>query len=161
MMLQLSGDNGWNGWTITSYDFNPYPLDDAALFSQAGLPVLATEYGFTLGTPDQMRSRFGGDRAAAVRNGLDRPGQDLEGGTVPRQKGVEELVSSGLLAGVAPWGSPAPGRWSELDRDNQRGITGTPDEAALWSAWADTAASLEAANQSAGPSDRCLSYSSP
>lgn len=42
--------------------------------------------------------------------------------------------------------------------DGNRGITGMPDEAALWAAWGDVAASLENANHAAGPSAACLAF---
>ena len=159
-MLGASGDYSWNVWSVTAYDFNPYPLDDADTFAQAGMPVVATEYGFTYGTPAEMQERFGGDRAAAVKNGLGRSWQDLNGQTQPRMWSVPELFANGPVAGVAPWGSPAPGFGSQLDMDGNRGITGMPDEAALWAAWSEVAASLENANRAAGPSAACLAYRS-
>ena len=159
-MLSDCGQSCWNVWSLTAYDFNPYPLDDAATFGQAGVPVVATEYGFTLGTPDEMRRRFGGDRSTAVTSGLARPWPGLSGQTVPRQWSVPELFQNHLVTGVAPWGSPAPGIDAGLDTDGTRGITGTPDEQALWSAWGNVAASLEAANRAAGPSAACLGFRS-
>ena len=149
-MLDVRGSYTWNVWSVTSYDFNPYPLDDAMLFGKAGVAVVATEYGFTRGTPDEMQSRYGGDQATAVRNGLDRPWQTLDGQTQPRQWSVPELFAKGVLDGVAPWGSPAPGTDCGMDMDSQRGITGAPDEGPLWEAWAQSAATLEAANGAAG-----------
>ena len=149
-MLDVRGSYTWNVWSVTSYDFNPYPLDDATLFGQAGVAVVATEYGFTRGTPAEMQARYGGDQAAAVRNGLDRPWQTLGGQTQPHQWSVPELFARGVFDGIAPWGSPAPGADCGLDMDSQRGITGAPDEGPLWDAWTQAAASLEAANQAAG-----------
>ncbi len=159
-MLDASGKHTWNVWSVTAYDFNPYPLDDAAAFTQAGVPVVATEYGFTYGSPAEMFERFGGDRAAAVRAGLSRTWQDLAGRTQPRFWSVRELFANGLMAGIAPWGSPAPGPGAELDMDGNRGVTATPDEAALWDAWRDAAAWLEDANSAAGPSAMCLAFQS-
>jgi len=71
-MLTDCGTWCWTVWGLTAYDFNPYPLDDAATFSAAGVPVVVTEYGFTRGTPDDTMKRFGGDIVAAVRQGLAR-----------------------------------------------------------------------------------------
>ncbi|MDA8217622.1 MAG: hypothetical protein M0Z94_08410 [Dehalococcoidales bacterium] len=139
-MLDACGEYCWNVWTVTAYDFNPYALDDITMFSRAGASVVATEYGFTRGTPDDMQERFGGDRATAVLDGLARPWQDIDGNTQPRLWSVPDLFASGQLAGAAPWASPAPGPGAEFDTDGSRGITGTPDEAALWSAWSQVAA---------------------
>ncbi len=159
-MLDDCGSYCWNVWSLTAYDFNPYPIDDAATFGHAGVPVVATEYGFTLGTADQMQARFGGDRAAAVRDGLQRSWQDLTGRVHPSRWSVPELIANGPVAGVAPWGSPAPGPDAGLDVDGSRGITGTPDETALWAAWGDVAGSLEAANRAAGSSVACRALQS-
>ncbi len=84
-MLDVRGSYTWNVWCLTSYDFNPYALDDAAAFGAAGVAVVATEYGFTRGTEAEMQARYGGDRPAAVHGGLDREWQDLDGQTQPRQ----------------------------------------------------------------------------
>ena len=159
-MLDTHGTYNWNVFGMTYYDFNPYGLDDMASFGNAGVAVLATEYGFTRGTPAEMQTRFGGDPSSAVQNGLNRPWQDLDGHIQPHEWSASELVAKGLLAGIAPWGSPAPGPGAELDEDTQRGITGAPDEAALWTAWSNVGASLEAANQPAGPSEQCLAANS-
>lgn len=159
-MLDACGENCWNVWSLTAYDFNPYPVDDAAMFSEAGVPVVATEYGLTWGTPAEMQARFGGDRAAAVQNGFGRWWQELSGRDQPRLRGVPELFANGLVSGVAPWGSPAPGSGAELDMDGGWGITGMPDEAALWSAWSSVAGSLENANRTAGASAACPGFRS-
>ncbi len=159
-MLNTHGTYDWNVFGMTYYDFNPYGLDDMASFKQAGVAVLATEYGFTRGTPTEMQTRFGGDEPSAVQNGLNRSWQDLEGQLQPREWSASELVARGMLAGVASWGSPAPGTDAQLDQDTQRGITGAPDEAALWTAWGNVGATLEAANQAAGPSQQCLALDS-
>lgn len=155
-MLDAHGQYDWNVWSLTAYDFNPYPVDDAAVFGGAGVAVVATEYGFTWGTPIEMSQRFGGDRAAAVRRGLDRPWTDLDGRTQPRLWSALEMMTNGPLAGIAPWGSPAPGPDFGLDTDGSRGITGMPDEAALWTAWTNTAVALESTNRAAGPAVGCL-----
>jgi len=154
-MLDDCGSYCWNVWSLTDFDFNPYPVDDAMTFGQAHVAVVATEYGFTLGTPDEMKLRFGGDRVAAVREGLHLPWQDLTGRTHQSRWSVTDLVANGPLAGIAPWGSPAPGPNAGLDVDGSRGITGAPDEAGLWAAWTDVAGSLEAANRTAGSSSAC------
>jgi hypothetical protein len=159
-LLQDCGSFCWNVLGLTAYDFNPYDLDDAMLAHQHGVASVMTEYGFTRGTPSQMQTGFGGDRAAAVRSGLDRPWTLLDGTVQPHLASAQQLVQQGVVNGLAPWGSPAPGPQASLDEDSQRGITGTPDEAALWSAWADTGAALERANKAAGPSSICLAFTS-
>ncbi|MBI3969713.1 MAG: hypothetical protein HY332_00370 [Chloroflexi bacterium] len=156
--LDACGEHCWNVWGLTGYDFNLYPLDDAAVFAQAGVASLYTEYGFTLGTPEEMRQRFGGDRATAIREGLARPRRDLDGRLHDHLWGVRDLVDRAPVAGVASWGSPAPGPEAVLDADIRRGITGALDEAALWAAWRDVAAQLEAANRAAGPSHMCRAF---
>jgi hypothetical protein len=150
----------WNVWGLTGYDFNAYPIDDAAAFGRAGIAAVFTEYGFTRGTVAEMQGRFGGDRAAAVREGLARPWIDLAGTLRQREWSVPELVTDRWVAGVAPWGSPAPGPRAGLDADAERGITLAPDAAALWSAWRDVAAGLEDANRAAGVSPACLAVRS-
>ena len=160
-MLNACGNYCWNVWGLTIYDFNLYPFDDAKLFAEAGVANIATEHGFTRGTPEEMMQRFGGDRAEAVRNGLDRPWVDLNGQLQPRQWGVRELVDRAPLAALSPWGSPAPVFGAEYDTDATRGITGTPDEGPLWAAWIEVANSLEAANRAAGVSAACQAVTSP
>ena len=155
-MLDACGQYCWNVWSVTAYDFNPYATDDVMTFSRAGVPVVATEHGFTRGTPDQMQEWFGGDRTAAVRYGVERSWWDVDGVARSRLWGVPDLFANGPLAGVAPWGATAPGFGSEYDQDGNRGITGAPDEAALWSAWGEVATSLSSANRAAGPSPVCL-----
>jgi len=160
-MLNACGEYCWNVWSLTAYDFNLYPLDDLAWFSQAGVPVVATEYGFTLNGAEEMRRRFGGDRAVAVRSGLDRAWVALDGSTQARLPSAAELMTSWRMAAIAPWGSPAPeGEW-ELDADGNRGITGTADAGALWAAWGEVGSSLESANREAGSSAACLGFQSP
>jgi hypothetical protein len=70
------------------------------------------------------------------------------------------MVERARLSGVAPWGSPAPGPLAGLDHDSRRGITGVPDDAALWAAWAGVAGRLEAANRAVGPSAACIAFRS-
>ena len=159
-MLDAHGTYNWNVFGMTYYDFNPYGLDDMESFGKAGVAVLATEYGFTRGTPAEMQMRFGGDEPSAVQNGLNRPWQDLAGQMQPHEWSASELVAKGLLSGLAPWGSPAPGTGAQLDQDAQRGITGAPDEAALWATWGNVGSALEATNQAAGPSAQCLAVNS-
>jgi hypothetical protein len=146
-MLDDCGAACWNVWSLTAYDFNPYPIDDAMVFHQAGVAVVATEYGFTLGPPDQNQARYGGDRAAAVESGFAQSWQDITGARHARQWSVPELFANTGLAGIAPWASPAPSYSASLDEDLGRGITGAPDASALWAAWGDIADGLEAANQ--------------
>jgi hypothetical protein len=159
-MLNDCGTACWNVWSLTAYDFNPYPIDDAQVFGQQGVAVVATEYGFTLGPPAAMATQFGGDRAAALRNGMASPWQTVDGATQPRQWSVAQLIAQTGLDGVAPWASPAPGPNAGFDEDSGRGVTGTPDESAVWSAWGDIAAGLQATNQAAGPSSMCEAYRS-
>ncbi|GEM_PF-2980706 len=159
-MLAACGAACWNVWSVTADDFNPYPLDDAASFAQAGVPVLATEYSFSRATPDVMQARFGGDRAAALLDGFAKTWTDLEGALHAKRPGLADLLTSGTLAGAAPWGSPAPDAWASLDTDTTGGITGTPDQAAMWAAWGDVAGRLESLNQTTGTSATCLSYRS-
>ncbi|HEV7214079.1 MAG TPA: hypothetical protein VGP33_03060, partial [Chloroflexota bacterium] len=149
-MLDDCGVACWNVWSLTAYDFNPYPLDDAMVFHQAGVAVVATEYGFTLGSPAQNQARYGGDRAAALQSGFAQPWQDITGAWHARQWSVPELVADTGLAGIAPWAAPAPDYSAGLDEDSGRGVTGAPDATALWSAWGAVAAGLESANGAAG-----------
>ena len=160
-MLAACGRYCWNVWGLTMYDFNPYASDDARLFAQAGVASLASEYGFTRGTDSQMQQRFGGDRAAAVANGLARAWTDLDGQMQPREWSAAELVTNAPLAAIAPWGSPAPGFEAALDVDAERGVTGTPDEAPLWNAWVGVATKLEQANRAAGVSAPCMAKRTP
>ncbi len=155
-MLSACGEYCWNVWGLTAYDFNLYPIDDMAAFGAAGVASVATEYGFSLGSAEEMQKRFGGDRAAAVRQGFAAPWRDLAGKMQPRLWSGRDLMANGPLAGIAPWGSPAPGPSARMDTDYGRGITGAPDADALWAAWSELAARLEDGNRAAGASERCL-----
>jgi hypothetical protein len=156
-MLDACGRYCWNVWSLTHYDFSPYALDDAAILAEYGVASVVTEYGFTRGSTFDMGARFGGDRAAAMRDGLGRRWTDIYGREQPRLWGAMEAVERAPFAGLAPWGSPAPGQRSfGLDADLDRGITATPDEVPLWEAWRDIGARLEARNRTAGISGRCL-----
>jgi hypothetical protein len=157
--LDACGSHCWNVWSLTGYDFNLYTIDDAMAIAQAGVASTIAEYGFTLGTEREMRERFGSDRPAALRRGLDRAWLDLDGRRHERQWGVTELIERARLAGIAPWGSPVPGAEAAFDQDSRRGITSAPDEAGQWGAWRDIAFQLEAANRAAGPSPACLAFS--
>ena len=66
-----------NVWSLTSYDFSPYPLDDAAIFAEHKVASVVTEYGFTRGSEAEMAARFNGDRVAAMRSGLARRWTDI------------------------------------------------------------------------------------
>ena len=71
---------------------------------------MLTEYGFTQGTAEESRRRYGGDRPAALRNGIARPWVDLAGQTPdPPLWGARELLQLAPAAGVASWGAPGPG----------------------------------------------------
>jgi hypothetical protein len=159
--LEACGRHCWNVWSLTNYDFNLYAYDDAALFAQAGVASMMIEYGFTRVSPAEMQRRFGGDRVAALRDGLGRPWPALDGTRHDRLWSAFEMVQRAPLAGIASWGSPAPGPDIGYDLDSERGITGAPEEAALWAAWANVAARLEAANRAAGPAAACLALRSP
>jgi hypothetical protein len=161
-LLNDCGQSCWNVLGLTAYDFNPYPLDDATLAQQAHVAALMTEYGFTNRPSDTLAdrvARYGGSRAAAVLGGWAHPWTAIDGSPQTGFLGVADLVRRGLVAGAAPWASPAPqaGSGIGLDLDSQRGVTGTPDAAAVWEAWSQTGAQLESANQASGPSPACLS----
>lgn len=159
-MLDACAEHCWNLASLTAYDFNLYPFDDAASFTQAGAATIITEYGFTRGSPVEMQRRFGGDRAAALSNGLDRRWTALDGTDETRMLGIRDLVQRYNVAGVAPWGTPAPEPYAGFDADGERGVASAPDENALWSAWRGVAGRLEAANRAAGPSPDCLAFDS-
>ncbi|HEY3061959.1 MAG TPA: hypothetical protein VGL99_23530 [Chloroflexota bacterium] len=154
-LIDACGTYCWNVLGLTEYDFNPYALDDAALAKARGVATAMTEYGFTLGTTQEIEQRFGGDRAAAVRAGLARPWRAIDGQLVARLPSAAGLLESGLVDGLAPWASPAPGPNAGPDMDSARGITGASDETALWDAWAAAAALAEQRNSAAGPSAAC------
>lgn len=159
-MLDACGEHCWNLMSLTVYDFNLYPFDDAAAFASAGAATIATEYGFTRGSPAEMQQRFGGDRAAALSNGLDRLWVELDGTVQTRLFGIADLVQRYSVGGVAPWGTPAPEPYAGFDADGERGVTSAPDEHALWPAWRAVASRLEAANRATGPSLDCLELDS-
>ena len=159
-MLDACAEHCWNLAPLTVYDFNLYPFDDAASFAQTGAATIITEYGFTRGSPAEMQRRFGGDRAAALSNGLDRRWTALDGTAQRRMPGIGDLVQRYNVSGVAPWGTPAPEPYAGFDADGDRGVTSAPDENALWSAWRAVAGRLEMANRTAGPSQDCLAFDS-
>ena len=142
-MLDDCGKYCWNVWGLTADNFSPYPIDDALVFHRAGVAVVATEYSFSLSYP----SAYGGNRAAAVESGFAQPWQDIDGTMQPRHWSVPELFANTGLDGIAPWASPAPSYSAALDEDTDSGITGTPDQDAMWAAWGNVAATLEAANR--------------
>jgi hypothetical protein len=158
--LGACGRYCWNVWGLTLYDFNPYPIDDATVFGQAGVAVVVTEHGFTRGLPSDAPWSSGGDRAAATRDGRARTWRDLTGDRQARQWSVPELVERTGLDGVAPWGAAAPGPGAAFDADPRRGIAGAPDEVELWAAWRQVGARLEAAVGAAGQSGACLGLDS-
>jgi hypothetical protein len=159
-MLAACNENCWNLGSLTVYDFNLYPFDDAATFSAAGAATIITEYGFTRGIVAEMQRRYGGDRAAALSQGLDRSWITLDGVTEPRLPGILDLAQRYNVAGVAPWGTPASEPYAGFDADGDRGVTSAPDEAALWAAWQQVAAQMNAANLAAGRSAECVSFDS-
>src|SRR5262249_35060274 len=115
----------------------------------------------TLGTPSENVQRFGGDRPAAFRSGLPRPWRTVQGLEQAQFGSAADLIASGLVQGLAAWGSPAPGPGSGIDTDVTRGITDTPDEGPLWEAWSATGATAEARNRGAGVSDACQALRTP
>ena len=159
-MLEACGTYCWNLSSLTMYDFNLYPFDDAAAFAAAGAATIATEYGFTRGSPSEMEQRFGGDRPSAVLNGLARAWTPLDAAPEPRLPGVLELARRHGVAGIAPWGTPAPEPYAGFDADGERGVTSAPDESALWRAWQEVARQVNAANQAAGRSSDCVAFDS-
>ena len=160
-MVENCGQHCWNVWSLTYYDFNLYPLDDAVVFNRAGVAVVAAEYGFTLDAPAEMRRLFGGNRATATLSGFEQAWRDIDGQWHQRQLAAAKLFDDVGLDGISPWGSPAPGLGAEFDTDSRRGITGTPDESSVWAAWSQVAQRLENANRAAGPSHECRAYASP
>ena len=159
-MLRACGAYCWNVWSLTNYDFRLYAVDDALLLRQARVAAVMTEYGYTLGSPEEERQRFGGDRVAALRNGMPRAWQALDGSWHDRQWGTLELMDRTGTQGVAPWGSPAPDESPYLDLDRDRGVTWAPDEAGQWDHYRDVAANLRVGNESAGVSSACQAFRS-
>ena len=107
--LDACGNACWNVWGLTHYDFDLYALDDAAVMQEAGVAVVLTEYGFTQGTAEESRRRYGGDRPAALRNGLARPWVDLAGQTAAPPLGAPGAAAAGPRRGDRLLGGPRPG----------------------------------------------------
>ncbi len=160
-MARACGAYCWNVWPLTFYDFNTYPADDAMVLHRGGIATLATEYGFTLGTPDEDRVRFGGNRPQAIRSGMKRPWQDIDGTWHDTQWGLAETIRELELNGSAPWGSPYPNPDTDLgsDLDRKRGISLAPEGMELWQVWTGVAADLEYGNARAGAASSCMSAS--
>jgi len=152
----------WNAWSLTNYDFHHYAIDDAIYLQKLGVATMVTEYGFTLGTPDEERARFGGDRVAALRYGLPRSWIDVTGERHPYDWNTTDLIDQTGLQGVAPWGSPAPSASASpwMDLDSLRGISLTREGDALWQVWHDVAGHLEGENSQAGVSAECAAFTS-
>lgn len=161
-MARACGAYCWNVWPLTFYDFNPYPADDAMVLRKGGIATLATEFGFTLGTPEEERVRFGGSRVQALRSGLSRPWQDIDGAWHDAQWSLAETIRGLGLNGAAPWGSPYPNPQTDLgsDLDRRRGISLAPEGMDLWHVWTGVAADLEFQNARAGAAPACLGLSS-
>src|SRR5581483_3507012 len=134
------------------YDFHHYAIDDAIYLQQLGVATMVTEYGFTLGTPDEERARFGGDRLSALRSGLARPWVDITGERHPYDWNTVDLIEQTGMQGVAPWASPAPEASASpaMDLDSLRGLSLAREGDALWQAWREIAGRLEAENGAAG-----------
>jgi hypothetical protein len=160
-MAKACGTFCWNVWPLTFYDFNPYPADDAMLLHRGGVATLATELGFTLGTPEENKVRFGGDRIQALRSGLKRSWQDIDGQWHDTQWGLADAVRELDLNGAAPWGSPYPNPDTDLgtDLDRKRGISLAPEGMELWSVWTAAAADMEYKNAREGSSAACQTVS--
>jgi hypothetical protein len=159
-LLRGCNEYCWNVWTLTNYDFHHYAIDDAMYLQRLTVPVMITEHGFTLGTPDEERDRFGGDRVAALRSGRNRPWVDLDGNRRPYDWSTIDLIDSTGLQGVAPWASPAPSASASpwMDLDAQRGVSLAREGDALWQVWQEIAGRLEASNGQRGVSQACLSF---
>lgn len=160
-MALACGDYCWNVWPLTFYDFNPYPADDAMVLRRGGVATLATEFGFTLGTPSEESVRYGGNRPTALRSGLKRPWEDIDGVWHDTQWGLADSLREFKMIGAAPWGSPYPNPETDLgsDLDRRRGISLAPEGMELWQIWTGVAADLEYQNARAGSSSACFSMS--
>jgi hypothetical protein len=152
----------WNVWTLTNYDFHHYAIDDAMYLQPLGVAAIITEYGYTLGTPDEERRRFGGDRLLALKHGRARPWVDLDGVRRPYDWSTIDLLDSTGIQGVAPWASPAPTDSADpwIDLDWQRGLSLAREGDVLWQAWREIAEHLETANSQQGVSAACSTFRS-
>jgi hypothetical protein len=161
-MAKACGAYCWNVWPLTFYDFNPYPADDAMLLHRGDIATLATEFGFTLGAPEENKAHFGGSRTQALRAGLKRPWQDIDGEWHDAQWSLADAIRELSLNGAAPWGSPYPNPDTDLgsDLDRQRGISLAPEGMELWQIWTGVAADLEYQNARGGSSADCQAVSS-
>ena len=160
-MATACGQYCWNVWPLTFYDFNPYPADDAMILRRGGIATLSTEFGFTLGTPSEENVRFGGNRPRALRMGLKRAWEDIDGNWHDAQLSLADSISQLELNGAAPWGSPNPDPRTDLgsDLDRRRGISQAPEGMELWQVWTSVAADLEYQNAKAGFTADCFAVS--
>lgn len=160
-MAKACGRYCWNIWPLTFYDFNPYPADDAMVLQRGGVATLSTEFGFTLGTKDEEQVRFGGNRVTALRSGLNRPWQDVDGVWHDSEWSLSETIKTLRINGAAPWGSPYPNPETDLgsDLDRRRGISLAPEGMDLWQVWTGVAADLEYQNARTGSQASCASLS--
>ena len=71
---------------------------------------MITEHGFTLGTPDEERARFDGDRVLALKFGRDRAWTDIEGNRRPYDWSTFDLIESTGHPGRRAVGLAGPGR---------------------------------------------------
>ena len=150
----------WNVWTLTNYDFHHYAIDDAMYLEPRKVAVVITEHGFTLGSPEEERMRFDGDRVLALKHGRSRPWTDIQGVRRPYDWSTHDLVEEAGIQGLAPWASPAPAASADpwIDLDWQRGISRVREGEMLWQAWHEIAARLETSNGQAGISQRCAAF---
>ena len=159
-LLRGCGEYCWNVWTLTNYDFHHYAIDDAMYLQPRNVAVVITEHGFTLGSPDEERARFDGDRVLALKFGRARPWTDIEGTRRPYDWSTIDLVLSTGVQGIAPWASPAPAANAEpwADLDWQRGLSHAREGNMLWQAWHEIAGRLEHQNAQDDISDRCAAF---
>ena len=159
-MLRACASYCWNVWSLTNYDFRLYAIDDALLLREARVATVMTEYGYTLGSPEDERRRVGSSRMGVLRAGVPRHWLALDGARQDRAWGTLELLNRTGVQGIAPWGSPAPDESPWLDLDRDRGVTDAPDEAAQWDHYREIAAHLRIGNENAGASAACQAFRS-
>lgn len=157
-LLRGCGEYCWNVWTLTNYDFHHYAIDDAMYLHRLKVPVMITEHGFTLGTADEERQRFDGDRVMALKFGRARGWTDIDAVRHPYDWSTSDLMDSAGLQGIAPWASPAPGASPAIDLDWQRGLSLAPEGDVLWQVWHEIAGRLEATNSRQGVSAACSGF---
>jgi len=152
------GEYCWNVWTLTNYDFHHYAIDDAMYLQGLNVPVIITEHGFTLGSPEEEKMRFDGDRVTALKYGRARAWTDIEGNRHQFDWSTSDLLNAAGLQGVAPLASPAPGASPAMDLDSLRGISLAREGDVLWQVWQEIGGRLEAENNQRGVSTGCSGF---